>query len=104
MVSENSTSVYQTSSYKQEENNTELNEEFFVNLYPNPTPDIITIESNEEIIAWEIADNTGKTLQTAKINNLKKFEVDFAYLSTGVYFIRIYLENGQVVYKKMIKQ
>ena len=34
MVSENSTSVYQTSSYKQEENNTELNEEFFVNLYP----------------------------------------------------------------------
>lgn len=45
-----------------------LNEEFFVNLYPNPTPDII---------GWEITDNTGKTLQTAKINNLKKFEVDF---------------------------
>lgn len=54
-----------------------LNEEFFVNLYPNPTPDINTIESNEDIIGWEITDNTGKTLQTAKINNLKKFEVDF---------------------------
>ena len=81
-----------------------MNEEFFVNLYPNPTPDIITIESNEDITGWEITDNTGKTLQSAKINHLKKFEVDFSYLSTGVYFIRIYLENGQFVFKKMNKQ
>lgn len=104
MVSKNSTGTNQTSSYKQEENNTVLNEDFFVNLYPNPTPDVITIESNEDIIAWEIADNTGKALKSEKVNNLKKFETDFAYLSTGVYFIRIYLANGQFVYKKMIKQ
>ena len=51
MVSENSTSVYQTSSYKQEENNTELNEGFFVYLYHNTTSNVNTIESKGEVIA-----------------------------------------------------
>ena len=86
------------------EDKTLLPEKLFVNLYPNPTPDIITVESNEEIIGWELTNETGKILQTKKINPLKKFEVNFAYLSTGVYFIKIYLSNGQIAYKKMIKQ
>lgn len=89
---------------QQSTTNTLFTEELFVNLYPNPTSDIVNIESNQEIIGWEIASNTGKTLQSEKVNKLKKFQVNFSYLNAGIYYIKIYLEDGKVDYKKMFKR
>lgn len=90
----NNEESYQSSS------NTLFTEELFVNLYPNPTSDIVNIQSNQEIIGWEIIDNTGKTLQSGKINNLVIFQIDFSNFNKGAYFVKIYLVNGEVSYKK----
>lgn len=88
---------------QQSTTNTLFTEELFVNLYPNPTSDSVNVESNQEIIGWEIVDNAGKTLKSEKVNKLKFFQVDFSYLNIGIYYVKIYLEDGRVDYKKMIK-
>lgn len=43
-------------------------------------------------------------LKSEKINNLVIFQVNFSNFNNGVYFVKIYLGNGQIVFKKMIKQ
>src|SRR5690606_2498267 len=103
-LEQNTSNFSKTATATSEKDNTPLKEELFVNLYPNPTHDVVTIESNEEIIAWDLITSTGELYKTEKVNDLKKIEVNFTYLNAGIYFIKIYIENGQIVYKKMIKQ
>jgi len=76
----------------------------FVNLYPNPTTDIITIESNFEIIFWELTNDIGTIYKSDKVKYLKKIELNFSYLNQGIYNIKIHLSNGDFSYKKIIKQ
>lgn len=79
-------------------------EKLTVSLYPNPTSGLITIESNQEIIFWELTDEIGKVNKSGKIDNLKIVELDFSNLNYGIYNIKIHLSNGEFSYKKMIKR
>ena len=70
----------------------ELNaEEIVVNLYPNPSAGIVTLESDKEIERIEIIDQTGRMVMMRKIDgkttNLSTLR------SKGIYFLRIYIEN-----------
>lgn len=68
-------------------------------LYPNPTSDILNIQSQEKITKAEIYDFTGKLLlQTTVID--KKINVNT--LSKGTYFIKLHTEKG-IVNSKFIK-
>lgn len=75
-----------------------------VNLYPNPTSNIITIESNYEIIFWELTNEVGNVYESGKINHLKVFDLNFEKLINGVYSIKLHLANGDYSYKKFIKK
>lgn len=81
-----------------------ISEKLLVNLYPNPTYDVITIESNQEIIFWELTNDIGNIYKSGKVDHLKKMELNFYTLNKGVYNIKIHLGNGTFSYKKMIKQ
>jgi len=69
-----------------------------INIYPNPVIDILTIKSNQPIKNVTLIDMTGKIIKSTKEQN-----VDFSYLSTGKYILRINLVSGQIVERLIIK-
>ena len=68
-------------------------------IYPNPTKNKITIQSNGQIDKSEIITVLGKSV----MKNHKKEEIDISNLPKGVYFIKVYSENG-VGIRKFIKE
>jgi hypothetical protein len=72
-----------------------------IKIYPNPTNDLLFINSTKNIKEINLLDLTGKLIQTKKEG--LDFEFDMKLLETGVYIITIHLEN-EVLYKNIIKQ
>tara|TARA_B100000809_G_scaffold141989_1_gene139559 strand:- start:150 stop:1268 length:1119 start_codon:yes stop_codon:yes gene_type:complete len=70
------------------------------NIYPNPTTNQLTIDSELAISKVSIVDLTGKTIKT---HNQLASVVDVADLPNGIYFIQIIAEEGTIT-KKFIKQ
>lgn len=72
---------------------------FVMTLYPNPTSEVLNIQSQEKISKAEIYDFTGKLLlQTTVID--KKININT--LSKGTYFIKLFTGKG-IVNSKFIK-
>lgn len=68
-------------------------------LYPNPTSDILNIETKQNISKIEIYDLSGKLVKTA---NGKDKKVTVSHLNKGMYLIKLYTETG-VINSKFIK-
>lgn len=74
-------------------------------VYPNPTADLLRINSPfAKIVAWEITDLSGRILQTKTATRAYEEELSLASLSKQTYFLRISLENGEKIWRKIIKQ
>lgn len=72
---------------------------FVMTLYPNPTSDVLNIQSQEKILKAEIYDFTGKlVLQTPVLDKV----ININTLSKGTYLIKLYTEKG-IVNSKFIK-
>ena len=69
-------------------------------IYPNPTKNIIHIKNNTEIEKIKIFDYLGKEVLTQTQNNN---EINVENLSKGIYLIEIHSENEKV-YRKFIKE
>ena len=69
-----------------------------INLYPNPTKDIINITSLAYINNVQVMDITGKTLLIDHKNRL-----DISRFEKGIYFLKISTNEGAVT-KKIIKE
>ena len=76
----------------------EKNNKFFV--YPNPTSNIITVNSNQFIQEIQILDVTGKTIFSISNTNT----ADLISISPGIYFLAIKFENGEIGHVKIQKQ
>jgi len=76
-----------------------------VTVAPNPTTGQIKIESGElKIENVEIFDIFGRELSShSHISSSTHHEIDISNLSTGLYFVKIKTEMGEVV-KKVVKQ
>lgn len=68
-------------------------------IYPNPTNDVLSIESNTEIQKAELFTLGGKKIKDNFTNS-----IDISSISTGLYLLNIYLENGKIITKKVIKK
>ena len=79
------------------ETNSEKNK---LQIYPNPTKNIIHIINNSELEKIKIFDYLGKEVLTQTLNNT---EINVENLSNGIYLIEIQTENEKV-YKKFIKE
>lgn len=79
-----------------------LPDKYIINVYPNPSEDIIYIQSNNMISSYEIIDLTGKLLQ--KNNQLSDhYELNIQYFTSGIYIIKLYT-GDEVVVRKIIKK
>jgi photosystem II stability/assembly factor-like uncharacterized protein len=73
-------------------------------LFPNPTLDIVSIESSENDIIKLISfyDNNGK-LMSVKKGNLTKMEFDLSRYPSGIYYVALNTENGKSI-RKLVKK
>lgn len=74
------------------------NENSEFTLYPNPTSGICNIQISEKIERVEFVDLNGRVLITTTSNT-----ADLSDLPTGIYFVKVYTENG-VTTKKIVKK
>jgi len=81
-----------------------LNESLDVTVYPNPTIDKLTISSStNNMIRCQIVNVKGKINQTYFLNS-KEVHLNTSELVSGMYFLQIELDNGQVFHEMVIKE
>ncbi len=72
-------------------------------FYPNPVDDVIYMRG--DVVAVEIYDLVGKMLENSQKGIWKNVEeIRVTDLESGVYMMRIFTQNGNVVTKKFIKK
>ena len=79
-------------------------DELSFSVYPNPTPTHLNISSKKAVEKWEVYNDLGQLLfdnSDTSQNNISK--VDVSKLSSGVYFIKIKTEDGEIGVRKFIK-
>jgi len=93
--------VYQdkTVSIKQVENFSTFN------IFPNPTNNVLTINSPESFSLIEIYSLHGKKIRTYKTNGNKASEINISSLSNGIYMLKIRTKKNKLIgSKKLIIQ
>ena len=81
----------------------ELNENNF-NIYPNPVNDKLYIETESEIEEVVVYDVYGRVqnLRNSETQKLRN-SIDVTDLNSGIYFVKVVTENGEVV-KRFVKK
>ena len=63
-------------------------------LYPNPTNDVVNALWTGDVQSIELLDMQGKSLETFDVSNVKTTSINLEELSTGVYMIRVASSEG----------
>ena len=81
----------------------ETTRETNVVLYPNPTSNSFTISASDERIKFiQITNIEGKITHSESIE-ANKIVVDSSSYPPGIYFVKVQLENGNSIVKKVVK-
>ena len=70
------------------------------NVYPNPVNDKLYIETEAEVEKVVVYDIYGR--QQSTVNGQQSLSIDMSDLNSGVYFVKVVTENGEVV-KRIVK-
>ena len=73
-----------------------------VNVYPNPTTDIVTIETDENLFNYSVYDINGREIQTGIFGSTNQINLQRA--SNGVYFVKVRTTQGSSATVKVVKQ
>ena len=78
--------------------------DFKITLYPNPTTDKLTIESETLFDDIKITSLEGKTLYEEKVMNALQYTIKMSYMPNGLYHLELY--KGQILrgVKKFVVQ
>ncbi len=82
-------------------------EKFSFEIYPNPTEDNVTINSDkiEKIETICLISVTGTKLYQVDAEHVNSYEIDMSYLPAGIYFIALYDKSNKLIgSKKIVKQ
>lgn len=74
-----------------------------IKIYPNPSKNLVYIQSDNLMIQLEILDSVGKRVQTIHINPSKSHQWAANHLKSGVYYIKVLFDNRKSITKKFIK-
>ncbi len=74
-----------------------------INLVPNPSNGLVTINSKLEFAKVELLSLTGQVL-LSETANAKEHQLQLQDFAQGVYFVRCTYSNGMTVAKKIIKE
>jgi hypothetical protein len=69
-------------------------------IYPNPTKDIISLDSEENINEIKVFNLSGQELMVLE-SQKSHFDIDLSDLASGLYFIKISTDKGSGSYKIM---
>lgn len=72
-------------------------------FFPNPTTNVLNINSENNLEQVSITDMSGRTIKTITSNNTKQTRIDVTDLNSGIYFIQV-VSNGVSQVQKFIKQ
>ena len=70
-----------------------------VNIYPNPTADIIYMDGLPERTNYQLIDSNGSTIIQGKVNGSS---IDLSNLSSGIYFLQL-INESKISAKKIVK-
>lgn len=73
-----------------------------VNLYPNPTADIVNIQTEEALHNYEVYNVLGQLIQKGMFNDGNKIDLNGA--TAGTYFIKIATIQGNATTAKVVKK
>ena len=76
-----------------------------LDIYPNPVDDKLYIETQTltQTLTIEIYDIYGRRQQLSAVNSQQTLTIDLSDLKSGIYFVKINTEKGNIV-KRIIKQ
>ena len=77
----------------------ENNMDASLTMYPNPSSGIVHFTTEESIQEIEVFNYSGQKMMTFKDVN----QIDISSLENGVYFIKVILNNQQIVLKRLMK-
>jgi len=72
-----------------------------VKIFPNPVQDFVNIESDKNFIAYEVIDESGRSILN---RDFKGTKIDISNLKTGIYFIKLKSLNNETNIVKFIKK
>ncbi len=70
-----------------------------MNVYPNPTSGMLTVEADEEVERVEVYDYTGRCVATFE----RQATIDLSRLATGIYTLRVTLPE-RIEVRRVVKQ
>ncbi|WP_310556588.1 starch-binding protein [Flavobacterium sp.] len=77
-----------------------IEEKEFIQLYPNPTSGLVTIDSSMSFGEVSIYANTGVLVKKFKINSKT---IDISDLPSGIYIFKLITKDQKIAYKQLIK-
>ncbi len=101
----NTSELYYVIEYDETQSINNINKINF-EIYPNPTTDFITINSEnlEKVKTIRLISITGTKTYQMETENVASIEIDMSYLPTGIYFIALYNQNNILIgTEKIIK-
>ena len=81
------------------ENKAEENE---ISIYPNPAKDFIKVSGNDRINSVKVYNCLGMMVEEIEVN-ANKAEINISDYNTGIYFVDVKTENGNIVKKVVIR-
>jgi hypothetical protein len=83
----------------------EIEEGVDISFYPNPvTGDEFVIEALENIREVVVINTAGQALIRNQMTGTKSTAIQTSGLNTGVYFVKVTLENNASIVKKIIRE
>ncbi len=73
-----------------------------IRVYPNPASAIVTVEV-DDMQQVQLLDVSGRLLETQNAQNLNRLDLNISVVPAGVYFLRVTVNDGSVVSKRLVK-
>ncbi len=84
-------------SVKENDQNT-INPNISINIYPNPSSDVLNFDFNSQVEKTAVVDLNGNTISCPQTLN----SLDISELSSGAYFLKV-TSNGKTYYRQFVK-
>lgn len=75
-----------------------------LSVYPNPSKNVVNVSNSDNILinAVTVTDINGRTVKSAKYDNVSNLEINIGDLASGMYMMAIASDNG-IAIKKIVK-
>lgn len=75
-----------------------------INVYPNPTTDIVNIETQEKLTTYMVFNENAQQVKVQTQVNKTNYQMNFENLPSGIYFVLIKTETGNSTTVKVVKK